>query len=903
MKTSRRVPYRLIAHRFVVYLLVFCFVNLPVWALSGFNAVNGSANYNGSDTVSLNQLRAIIDWTDFNTNPGQLIQFLAGGGQLTSNHAVLNRVTGMAMTDFQGILEGGQGHILLINPQGITIGSGAVINAGRFTASTMHLQMSDQDFLDGASNFEFVKGVNDPQAKIALLVNSEINAQRIDLLAQQISNAGIITTGNGGIVAMATGDSVILGESGSNIIVELSVYDVSAITPSNPQPFNVINETAGRIHSPNGTIVMAAGDTFAQAVAGVQTKAYTANTYTASQRGKVYSDILEIGAANQADIRSGSTTTVRNIKIGAKKVLIEESLQSGSTMTIDSDYDITVYKGLESTDEMVLTAGRSVQVKEDIISQAKARIETAINHAEGLLSAGGDVIAEEELILVAESVLWGDSHQTIRSNTSYVESTKGADSKNPNSGRISKITPGNLYISAKTDVQLDGDVSAVEGGVSVTAETGKIHSGDGTNTLNVAISGYSDEITDSIGAELPDGEGKAAIVLNSHDTLNLGSDASLVANGLYLSADDDPDNGVDNRPDITFLDTDATEIGGHERDEGVASDVAIYVGSDTGNVNVATAQIEVAQPNNGGDFPSGPATVVFDSQDTVTMPTVENIEQTRNNTENGNLFRFRLEVVSRITEWLSQAVSGGKLPYAGNPEAVEAVTGQDYVLRGAGLDNPQITDGRIWVLEDPPVTPPDPQPGRPSPKLTLAPVAPLAKQELPELKGCPAEMEAAALELEINTGELQLKIQNSMASNPNIQPCDACGRLLIAAGALHDRNGVRYAAMVKIFNTLAPMDAPFTLEVSASVSTAFAKLAEADPQYALADDFIDSFIDYVAVLEDDLKTPIGDAMVFTLNKYGEAVMSNPNQNIVSYLAEKVQDRKNVQYVALTETGI
>ena len=54
-------------------------------------------------------------------------------------------------------------------------------------------------------------------------------------------------------------------------------------------------------------------------------------------------------------------------------------------------------------------------------------------------------------------------------------------------------------------------------------------------------------------------------------------------------------------------------------------------------------------------------------------------------------FTFRMEVVSRITEWLSQAINNGnKLPFAANPEIMEALLGEDYVLRGAGLDNPAI---------------------------------------------------------------------------------------------------------------------------------------------------------------------------------------------------------------------
>ncbi|MHC5116540.1 MAG: hypothetical protein ACYSQY_05670, partial [Planctomycetota bacterium] len=146
----------------------------------------------------------------------------------------------------------------------------------------------------------------------------------------------------------------------------------------------------------------------------------------------------------------------------------------------------------------------------------------------------------------------------------------------------------------------------------------------------------------------------------------------------------------------------------------------------------------------------------------------------------------------------------------------------------------------------------------------------------------------AAAELETNTDALQLLFENSLASNPNIQPCEACASLMMAASTLKDADGVRMEALAQIFNTLAPIDAPFTPEVSAAVKTAFADMAGKDAQYALAGEYIDAFVIYVAVLNQDLKTPVGDAVVYTLNKYGEAAMSNPNQNILSFLVEQLR---------------
>ncbi|MHC4963267.1 MAG: Ig-like domain-containing protein [Planctomycetota bacterium] len=87
--------------------------------------------------------------------------------------------------------------------------------------------------------------------------------------------------------------------------------------------------------------------------------------------------------------------------------------------------------------------------------------------------------------------------------------------------------------------------------------------------------------------------------------------------------------------------------------------------------------------------------------------------------------------------------------------------------------------------------PPPPPTPTPTPVLELAPVAPLADYEIPRLVGCPAEMEAAANELATNSDQLQLLIANAMATNPNLQPCDACANLLTAATVLKQMDNDR----------------------------------------------------------------------------------------------------------------
>ncbi|MBL7214233.1 MAG: hypothetical protein ISS71_01005 [Phycisphaerae bacterium] len=169
----------------------------------------------------------------------------------------------------------------------------------------------------------------------------------------------------------------------------------------------------------------------------------------------------------------------------------------------------------------------------------------------------------------------------------------------------------------------------------------------------------------------------------------------------------------------------------------------------------------------------------------------------------------------------------------------------------------------------------------------IVPIAPLAVLEIPELKGCPVVMDAAATELAINTDELQLLIGNSLATNPNLQPCDACQNLLNAATALKDADGSRMAALAQIFNTIAPADAPFTPEVSASVATAFAEMAD-DPQYALAMEYVDAFVNYVAVLDQDLQVPVGDPATIVMEKYGETLANSDNPNIAVFVTAQIE---------------
>ena len=144
-------------------------------------------------------------------------------------------------------------------------------------------------------------------------------------------------------------------------------------------------------------------------------------------------------------------------------------------------------------------------------------------------------------------------------------------------------------------------------------------------------------------------------------------------------------------------------------------------------------------------------------------------------------------------------------------------------------------------------------------------------------------MQSAAIELGITAETIQVTIGNALALNPNIQPCQACATLVYIADILKDEDGSRMAAVLQVFDTLAPADAPFTPEMAASIVMAFENAAEGS-QYASVMEYVDAFVQYVSVLNIDLGAPVGDSVAFVMEKYGSGIIESGNTNIIGYMS-------------------
>ncbi len=120
---------------------------------SGLQAIHGAASMvtQGNQTIVTTQNGAgtshsALNWQSFGVAAGTTTQF----NQPNANSTAINRVLGNNPSAIFGTLSS-NGKLVLVNPAGIAVGAGAVVDTAGFTAST--LRMSDADALAGRMRF------------------------------------------------------------------------------------------------------------------------------------------------------------------------------------------------------------------------------------------------------------------------------------------------------------------------------------------------------------------------------------------------------------------------------------------------------------------------------------------------------------------------------------------------------------------------------------------------------------------------------------------------------------------------------------------------------------------------------------------------------------------------------
>ena len=161
----------------------------------------------GLTTITQGSNRAVINWGSFSIGAGEHTVFQ----QPSASAATLNRVLGNAASILDGRLSA-NGHVFLINTNGILFGRGAVVDTAGLLAST--LDATNEAFMAGGDM------VFQGNSQAAVTNLGQINAASGDvfLIGLQVNNAGAIRAPNG-TVGLAAGSDVLIWAAGDERVV------------------------------------------------------------------------------------------------------------------------------------------------------------------------------------------------------------------------------------------------------------------------------------------------------------------------------------------------------------------------------------------------------------------------------------------------------------------------------------------------------------------------------------------------------------------------------------------------------------------------------------------------------------------------------------------------------------
>jgi filamentous hemagglutinin family protein len=261
----------------------------------------GSAAFEGLGTGSLTIRQAshaaVINWQSFNIAANEVTRFI----QPSNLSMALNRIGDIHPSLIFGSLQA-NGHVFLLNPNGILFGSTAQVNVGGLTATSLHL--SDQNFLAGTYLFEGTA------ANGAVVNHGTIKAGPggVYLLAPKVENGGLIESPEGQI-ALAGGSSVYLSDrpDGKGLLVEVKAPDGEAVNLKDLIADGGQVSMIGRVVSQQGLV--------------------QANSVR-EKNGKI-----ELYASEQLHLKSGSRTTAMGAADGVSHggtVLVVADKQRGT---------------------------------------------------------------------------------------------------------------------------------------------------------------------------------------------------------------------------------------------------------------------------------------------------------------------------------------------------------------------------------------------------------------------------------------------------------------------------------------------------------------------------------------------------------------------------------------------
>ena len=306
-------------------------------------------------TVNQSSNAAILNWQSFSIGAANSVRF----NQPSVSSVALNRVIGNSASEILGSLSA-NGKVLLVNQNGILMGSGAQVDTGGFMASTLNIK--DSDFLAGKYIFDIANNTGGTAGNI--INNGRINTPSgyTVLMAPSVTNNGYIAA-RAGTVAIAAGNKVSLDMVGDGLIsfnvnqaaLNAAVVNTGTIEANGGQVLikassanalfdTVINSTgiirADSIANVNGRIILDGGATGVTQVTG-EISAKGANTGETGGQIAVLGDKVGLfaGAKLDASGQAGGGTVLVGGNWqggGSERTASRTIMASGATIDVSA---------------------------------------------------------------------------------------------------------------------------------------------------------------------------------------------------------------------------------------------------------------------------------------------------------------------------------------------------------------------------------------------------------------------------------------------------------------------------------------------------------------------------------------------------------------------------------------
>ncbi|WP_215299723.1 autotransporter-associated beta strand repeat-containing protein, partial [Polynucleobacter sp. AP-Nino-20-G2] len=342
---------------------------------TGGNVVAGNATITQSNLqVNINQTsqRAVVTWDSFNVGKDATVSF----NQPNASAVTLNRVTGASASVIDGAVRA-NGQVILVNPNGVTFGKGAQVDAAGVVASTLNI--SNKDFMDGKGTYS---GGSTGSVVNQGTISTNSKDGYIALLAPEVRNEGYLLAqkGPGNTVAMASGEKITLDFRGD----QLMSVRVDQAT------YKGLIENKRLVEVPGGLIVIAAGSATRLMSTTINNTGVISASSAVDRGGMVEfraSNINQAGtvAANGSGANtSGGTITMvgDNITLASGSKSVATGSANGGTINIGTS-GVTYTQNANGT--------RTNVVANDLASTATITQDALVDASSTVLGNGGQI--------------------------------------------------------------------------------------------------------------------------------------------------------------------------------------------------------------------------------------------------------------------------------------------------------------------------------------------------------------------------------------------------------------------------------------------------------------------------------------------------------------------------------